>query len=72
MKVVASGCRDYEECKEEVEVDDDYSGPPIPPIKYCKHIGDAVDSGTIEVEDSMFLLYKVQYGEVLEKKAMHS
>ena len=70
----ASGCASY--TTQEVDVGENYQGPP-PPIK-AKHTGakvyDTVDGGTDmvrTVDSSTFLFYKVQYGDVLEKLAMH-
>lgn len=69
----ASGCEDYEE-----ETPDDYDGPTPTPL-FCEHIWSQVyntsngrnDGKVLGIEDSRFLLYKVQFGDVLEKIAGH-
>ena len=71
----ASGCEDYE--IEDVEVGDDYESD-IPPIRAI-HTGDKVydtadgSEGDMvnSVDSCTFLFYKVKYGDVLEKLAMH-
>ncbi|MBR4314920.1 MAG: LysM peptidoglycan-binding domain-containing protein, partial [Lachnospiraceae bacterium] len=69
----ASGCSEYEE-----DSPDDYEGPMPYPL-YCKHKGGQVyntstgtSSGEVPiVDDSRFLLYKVKFGDTVEKIAGH-
>ena len=78
VKVIASGCREYEEWEEDLTPDsDDYVGPPI--IKHhAKHRGGSKtktfesDSDNENVYDiDFFLLYKVKTGDTLDRIAGH-
>ena len=78
VKVIASGCREYEEWDEDVTPDDDdYTGPSI--IKHhAKHRGGSKtktfesDSDNENVYDiDFFLLYKVKMGDTLDRIAGH-
>ena len=71
----ASGCASY--TTEEVDLPDDYVGPPVPPIG--KHTGsqaydtmDGHSNGIVkDIADSYFMLYKVKYADNLNKVAAY-
>ncbi len=65
----ASGCAGY--TTEEVDLPDDYVGPPVKPIG--KHTGGKVYDHSMEnnIDDSFFVLYKVKYGDNFERIAAY-